>query len=193
MTYHLLSRFSIIFAYRTHQLRVHMAHIGHPILGDTLYPIPEEFQQVIREADKTADLDGEGAKNTEDSAQSNIVDSASIVQAGVFEISPVTAATISSSTTTAPLSIAATEEAEMLELLDPLENRVILTTKHAPAQSVPRVDSKYPRLCLHALRLSFTHPTTRLPITLSALTTESHMVQAPVSAPLPLTGVEEEK
>ena len=22
---------------RTHQLRVHMAHIGHPILGDTLY------------------------------------------------------------------------------------------------------------------------------------------------------------
>lgn len=25
---------------RTHQLRVHMAHIGHPILGDTLYASP---------------------------------------------------------------------------------------------------------------------------------------------------------
>ena len=169
-----------------------MAHIGHPILGDTLYPIPEEFQQVIRrETDQAAELDRENAKNTEDSSQSNIVDGASIAQAGVLETLPVTAATIASST--APLSIAATEEAEMLELLDPLENRVILTTKHAPAQPVPRVDTKYPRLCLHALRLSFTHPTTRQPITLSALTTESHMVQAPVSLPLPLTGVEEEK
>lgn len=26
---------------RTHQLRLHMAHIGHPILGDTLYASPE--------------------------------------------------------------------------------------------------------------------------------------------------------
>ena len=29
---------------RTHQIRVHMAHIGHPILGDTVYgnkkPVP---------------------------------------------------------------------------------------------------------------------------------------------------------
>lgn len=25
---------------RTHQLRVHMAHLGHPILGDTLYASP---------------------------------------------------------------------------------------------------------------------------------------------------------
>lgn len=28
---------------RTHQLRVHMAHIGHPLLGDDLYGGPEEF------------------------------------------------------------------------------------------------------------------------------------------------------
>lgn len=27
---------------RTHQLRVHFAHIGHPIYGDTLYPVSEE-------------------------------------------------------------------------------------------------------------------------------------------------------
>ncbi|KAJ1442288.1 pseudouridine synthase [Ochromonadaceae sp. CCMP2298] len=27
---------------RTHQLRVHMAFIGHPILGDSLYPIPAQ-------------------------------------------------------------------------------------------------------------------------------------------------------
>jgi 23S rRNA pseudouridine1911/1915/1917 synthase len=25
---------------RTHQLRVHLAHIGHPILGDSLYGAP---------------------------------------------------------------------------------------------------------------------------------------------------------
>ena len=26
---------------RSHQLRVHLAHIGHPILGDTLYAPPD--------------------------------------------------------------------------------------------------------------------------------------------------------
>lgn len=29
---------------RTHQLRVHMAHIGHPILGDTLYGSPLDIE-----------------------------------------------------------------------------------------------------------------------------------------------------
>lgn len=29
---------------RTHQLRVHMAHIGHPILGDTLYGTPLDIE-----------------------------------------------------------------------------------------------------------------------------------------------------
>ena len=28
---------------RTHQLRVHMAHLGHPLLGDELYGIPDDF------------------------------------------------------------------------------------------------------------------------------------------------------
>jgi 23S rRNA-/tRNA-specific pseudouridylate synthase len=28
---------------RTHQLRVHFSHIGHPICGDTLYGYPSQF------------------------------------------------------------------------------------------------------------------------------------------------------
>ncbi len=28
---------------RTHQLRVHMAHLGHPLLGDELYGVPDDF------------------------------------------------------------------------------------------------------------------------------------------------------
>ena len=28
---------------RTHQIRVHMAYIGHPILGDTLYGKPSDL------------------------------------------------------------------------------------------------------------------------------------------------------
>ena len=30
---------------RTHQLRVHMAHLGHPLLGDELYGIPDDFSR----------------------------------------------------------------------------------------------------------------------------------------------------
>lgn len=33
---------------RTHQIRVHMAHIGHPILGDTLYGSTSPF--ILRQA-----------------------------------------------------------------------------------------------------------------------------------------------
>ena len=36
---------------RTHQIRVHMAHIGHPILGDTVYgakkPVPGDRKSVV--------------------------------------------------------------------------------------------------------------------------------------------------
>ena len=31
----------LILYFRSHQLRVHMSHIGHPILGDTIYAPPD--------------------------------------------------------------------------------------------------------------------------------------------------------
>lgn len=171
--------------HRTHQLRVHMAHIGHPILGDTLYPIPEEFQQVVRDADKIAaaagiDIDkgnaGEAFKV--ESSESISTPVAAGAGAGAGACAGATNA-----------GAASNRDAEMLELLSPLEGRVILTAADAPTQAAPRVDTKYPRLCLHALRLCFTHPASKQPITLSALTTEAHMVQAPV--PVPSTSIEE--
>jgi tRNA pseudouridine32 synthase/23S rRNA pseudouridine746 synthase len=33
---------------RSHQLRVHLLHLGHPILGDTLYAAPEVAQRAAR-------------------------------------------------------------------------------------------------------------------------------------------------
>ena len=33
---------------RSHQLRVHMQYLGHPILGDTLYATPEQQQLYAR-------------------------------------------------------------------------------------------------------------------------------------------------
>ena len=42
LLYKFLLYLNSIYLYdRTHQLRVHMLHIGHPILGDPLYPIPD--------------------------------------------------------------------------------------------------------------------------------------------------------
>lgn len=35
---------------RTHQIRVHLSHIGHPIIGDSLYGIPEDPKYINRQA-----------------------------------------------------------------------------------------------------------------------------------------------
>lgn len=170
-------------------MRVHMAHIGHPILGDTLYPIPEEFQQVARDADKIAaaaagnDIDIDIDKGNADEASIGKL-SGSISTPVAADVSARAGATNAGAT-----NASNRDEAEMLELLSPVEGRVILTAADAPTLPPPRVDAKYPRLCLHALRLCFTHPATKQPITLSALTTEAHMVQAPV--PVPSTSIEE--
>ncbi|HRE19525.1 MAG TPA: RluA family pseudouridine synthase, partial [Rhabdaerophilum sp.] len=48
---------------RTHQIRVHLAHIGHPLLGDSLYGsgfrtrekfLPESAQTALRDMDRQA-------------------------------------------------------------------------------------------------------------------------------------------
>ncbi|MBG0790841.1 MAG: dephospho-CoA kinase [Desulfovibrionaceae bacterium] len=44
-----------IFTGRTHQIRVHMAHIGHPLLGDAVYG-PRENAEWSRRADSLASL-----------------------------------------------------------------------------------------------------------------------------------------
>jgi 23S rRNA-/tRNA-specific pseudouridylate synthase len=128
-----------------------MAHIGHPILGDTLYPIPQPFVDVIRTAEGAAAL-------------------AQPPEQVVGEVG---------------VPSSAAEETAMLSLLQPLEGRVVLTVDSVPAEPAPWVHDAFPRLCLHALRLSFTHPTTQQPITLSALSTETHMVQAPPAVVVP--------
>jgi len=140
-------------SHRTHQLRVHMAHIGHPILGDTMYPIPQQFMDVIAAA--PSDVTASSTSAVEALTSGVDGDPTPTVRTG------------------------SSEEEEMLELLQPLEGRIILTADSAPTVGAPRVDTAFPRLCLHALRLSFTHPVTKAPTTLCALTTDSHMVQQP--------------
>ena len=142
-----------------------MAHIGHPILGDTMYPIPQQFMDVISTPAETTTL----IPTTTTVAESVVGIQALTGGADDPAVEPER-----KTRDTWP-----TEEEEMLELLQPLEGRIILTTESAPPVRAPRVDTAFPRLCLHALRLSFTHPVTKAPTTLCALTTDSHMVQAP--------------
>lgn len=35
---------------RTHQIRVHMSHIGHPVVGDTLYGTSDDTELILRQA-----------------------------------------------------------------------------------------------------------------------------------------------
>lgn len=148
----------MLFLRRTHQLRVHMAHIGHPILGDTMYPIPDEFMDVIRLAD-------EGKATTDVAVVTSEGGSFEVKDSAVAEVAECAEAD----------TPAASSEDSMLELLEPLEGRIILTADDAALTKVPRVHTAFPRLCLHALRLSFAHPVTKAPTTLTALTTDSHM------------------
>lgn len=37
---------------RTHQIRVHMAHFGHPLLGDVIYGIPDEAKRLYLHAER---------------------------------------------------------------------------------------------------------------------------------------------
>ncbi|MHA1558567.1 MAG: RluA family pseudouridine synthase [Alphaproteobacteria bacterium] len=45
---------------RTHQLRVHLASIGHPILGDQKYGIPDQFENLFLHAYSISFVDVEG-------------------------------------------------------------------------------------------------------------------------------------
>lgn len=43
---------------RTHQIRVHMASLGHPVVGDTLYGAPREIEPRADAANRTSNRDG---------------------------------------------------------------------------------------------------------------------------------------
>lgn len=49
--HHIDDRYSLLeielFTGRTHQIRVHMADMGHPIIGDKVYGNPEVNQEVF--------------------------------------------------------------------------------------------------------------------------------------------------
>jgi hypothetical protein len=96
---------------RTHQLRVHMAHIGHPILGDSLYPVPDQVLGVLQPSGAAADQQ---------------------------------------------------QQQQQQQAFTPVA--VVLPVRTT-------VQGLYPRLCLHAARLSFRHPVSGEQLTLSALDT----------------------
>ncbi len=59
----------------------------------------------------------------------------------------------------------------------------MLTAASAPAAPTPRVDRAYPRLCLHALQLTFRHPASGQQVTLAALSTEASPQPMPSTVP----------
>ena len=144
-----------------------MAHIGHPILGDTLYPIPAQYTALISASDltigtslKSADCSSASASasaGAESSANAGLSPSAH--DSGSY--SDVDAASAAPAVPAVP----------------------VLTAASAPATPTPRVDRAYPRLCLHALQLTFRHPTSHQQITLSALSTEAAPQPMPSTVP----------
>lgn len=47
---------------RTHQIRVHMSSIGHPVVGDTLYGAPRELRLTLSRSNNPASIAGKSAK-----------------------------------------------------------------------------------------------------------------------------------
>ena len=129
---------------RTHQLRVHMAYIGHPILGDSLYPVPEEILSTI------SPVGGESLS-------------------GTTTISPVGGVNLQDSTTTTATTINPLDNIKI-----PTLSTVTTKTGSTIGHVKTTVQDLYPRLCLHAAHLSFRHPATNEIIRLSALNTVHH-------------------
>lgn len=143
---------------RTHQLRVHMSHIGHPILGDTLYPIPLQYAALIQDTALTIGTTAENADSSSSSAES----SSTVV------------GTEKDETTRDAVDVCDIEEPAI----------PVLAAASAPATAPRRADNLYPRLCLHALQLTFRHPASGRQVTLSALSTEASPAPMPSTVPV---------
>ena len=138
----------LLLAYRTHQLRVHMAHIGHPILGDSLYPIPEHILRTIQQQPTQSQTQSQTPLPIQSAQRSNEVDTVVV--------------SVSNKTTTNPTDCSGPPHSTAPASAAAAAARTVETTTR-------RVQSAYPRLCLHALHLTFTHPVSKEIMTLSAL------------------------
>lgn len=134
---------------RTHQLRVHMAYIGHPILGDSLYPVPEEILSTI------SPVGGESLS-------------------GTTTFSSVEGVSLQDSTTTTTIN--PIDDINTITITSKIPTLSTVTTKTGSSigHIKTTVQDLYPRLCLHAAHLSFRHPATNEIIRLSALNTVHH-------------------
>lgn len=141
---------------------MHMAHIGHPILGDTLYPIPAQYTALTALASAPDLTMGTPAESAEYSSSR----SAECTEGTVDMLEP-----------NSPVSTGGAESAAAIGAVPEL------TAASAPLTAAPRVDRAYPRLCLHALQLTFRHPASGRQVTLAALSTEAAPQPLPSTVP----------